>query len=301
MPRSSPRSAEGPSVSMIRIPEEPAELDGQRSSGPVALRYEDIVQDGRLALAALTQGFGQVVWPSLIRDEAAESVLRRGIIPILSRMVLEGGEGPLSFYEPLVADGVWHLARVVGPDGGTERILLNYWSTLRGPSGFTLAGRAPAGAPIITAGRAYAEHVFTRLFAPPGERRVTTLDIPGRPAVPPGTWPRRRFEDVRRPEAAVPLGEAARASVRFGLCHTDPNQHVNSLVYPRLFEDLAVHVLPTNGFARRVELSWRKPFFAGEDATILLQPWRLGEDLGASGAFVDGEGSERARVVMMFG
>ena len=286
------------------IPVIPDDLDGERSVGPVQLRYEDIVQDGRLSLLALPQGFGQVVWPNLLDNPTALHVLQSGVLPILSRMVLEDGGGPVSFYEPLQADGAWHLAHVRGRDGEVERIVLNYWTSLSGRSGHTLAGRPSDGAPVVHVGRAYAEHVFTRLLAPPGERRITRLDAPGREPVPPSVWSWRRFEDVDRPASASPLGEGA-APVHFGVAHTDPNQHVNSLVYPRLFEDLAVRVLATLGsgpiLSRAAEIVWRKPFFAGESATVALSAWRDEGKLGASGAFVDAEGRERARVVMRFG
>ena len=60
-------------------------------------------------------------------------------------------------------------------------------------------------------------------------------------------------------------------SFTFGMMHTDSNQHVNSLVYPRVFEELAVR---RHGdaklLARAVEMRWRKPFFAGERARVAL-------------------------------
>ena len=57
-----------------------------------------------------------------------------------------------------------------------------------------------------------------------------------------------------------------------GLAHTDANQHVNSLVYPRLFEEAVLRRLATLGkptalLTRRAEVAFRKPAFAGEVLT----------------------------------
>jgi hypothetical protein len=60
------------------------------------------------------------------------------------------------------------------------------------------------------------------------------------------------------------------------MMHTDSNQHVNSLVYPRIFEETAVRRIMQDAripaahalLARALELRWRRPFFAGERATI---------------------------------
>jgi hypothetical protein len=85
----------------------------------------------------------------------------------------------------------------------------------------------------------------------------------------------------RSPEALMGLPEGAEPldveptldpiPVAFGLDHTDGNQHVNSLVYPRVFEELAVrrHGDPKL-LARALEMRWRKPFFAGERARLAL-------------------------------
>ena len=62
----------------------------------------------------------------------------------------------------------------------------------------------------------------------------------------------------------------------FGLAHTDSNQHVNSIVYPRWFEDAAVRRLAQHGvrgsvLGRGSEVLFRKPFFAGQEARFSLQ------------------------------
>ncbi len=131
-------------------------------------------------------------------------------------------------------------------------------------------------------GRIFAEHVLTRPFASPAERKVTRLDAPGIPPVP---------EDEHVLESTEALVESADGPLEeagdfvFGALHTDSNQHVNSLVYPRVFEELVTRRLVQDArvpsaeklSARAIELRWRRPFFAGERATIAM---RLGEPPG---------------------
>ena len=77
------------------------------------------------------------------------------------------------------------------------------------------------------------------------------------------------------------------------MMHTDSNQHVNSLTYPRIFEEAALRRImqdaripsPHELLARAVEVRWRRPFFAGQRARIALR-------------LLDGEGeaSEGAKI-----
>ena len=102
------------------------------------------------------------------------------------------------------------------------------------------------------------------------------------------------MDDVRAlPAGALPVGDASTTAepVRFGLMHTDSNQHVNSLVYPRRFEERALSHLAQLGvdasalLARRVEAAFRKPCFAGDLAWITLRAWTLDGALWVSGTF----------------
>ena len=77
----------------------------------------------------------------------------------------------------------------------------------------------------------------------------------------------------------------------FGLGHTDSNQHVNSLVYPRFFEDaalrrLAALGLPTAAMPVYLDIAYRKPCFAGDRMRIDLTTFELDGRHGARGAFV---------------
>ena len=79
--------------------------------------------------------------------------------------------------------------------------------------------------------------------------------------------------------------------IAFGLDHTDPNQHVNSLVYPRLFIEaalrrLAAHRKSTRLLTRAAEIAFRKPSFAGDRARIAIRAFERGDQLGAVGLLI---------------
>ena len=276
-----------PSCSIPPLPPE----RGYESTATAELRprYEDIAQDGRVQLTALMPGLG-AVWRALGDSRKLDSFRAQGILPILRRLVIVGEPGPFSVHAPIHCSGTWRLAR----EKGGDRIFANMWLEAFAPIGSVLGPPEP-NAERVLVGRVYAEHVVTRPFAPPAERKVTRLDVPGLPAVPEDEHP---FEEAEDLIAAHTLERAA--DITFGMMHTDSNQHVNSLVYPRLFEEAVVRALaarsdvgdPSALLARAVELRYRKPFFTGERASIALRvepsgsgPRRAGAGAGAVGSF----------------
>jgi hypothetical protein len=277
-------------LSFPSAPELPAE---QQTKVSLSFRYEDASQDGRLLLPSMAFGLGESVWAKLINPHpAAPFMWKQGMIPILSRLVVEGTAGPFNPTRAFEVEGSFDLARTE-KEGAVERILLNMWLTLRAPIGRIQGAKPPRAGEVEVAGRVFAEHVFTRLFAPPAERKVLRLDLPGLPAVPerlvsspaPATY-------LALPEGATPLEGAPsddEARICFGLCHTDANQHINSLVYPQMFEEAALRRFASlgrpGGLARFGEIAFRKPFFAGDRAKIRLQAFTLGGRLGVSGGF----------------
>jgi hypothetical protein len=291
------------------FPEEPP--TAERAVAASALRYEDVSQDGRLMLLALPHAIGDVVWRTQLIHHPVTRVAHAGILPILSRFVVEGGSGPVSVRWPLEAHGCFQLAHTASDDGAVNRIVLNMWTSLIGPIGRT-NGPPPehAGEPVHV-GRVFAEHVFTRPFAPPESRKVLALEAEGLPRVPPDRYSWRPTDALLAlPHAARPLDEALvpdEAPVAFGLNHTDSNQHVNSLVYPRLFQDAALRRFATHGrstklLAQRLEIAYRKPCFAGDRARIVLRAYEDGERLGAIGAFLlDGSDRPACTIHMSFG
>jgi hypothetical protein len=280
---------------MITVPACPALPAEQRATAPVAFRYEDIAQDGRLMLGALSPALGAVIWSSILPRHPSSIGLRRaGIVPILSRLVVEGLPGPFSVNSTPIVTGAFEAAHAV-IDGKVDKIIFNMWAEMAAPHAQTFGPRPREGAPAAVAGRVFAEHVLTRLFAPAGERKVTRLDVPGLPAVPPTevAWrPPSAVLDL--PEGAEPLEPDFSADpqpVVFGIAHTDSNQHVNSLIYPRMFEEAALRRFAALGkspavLARFLEVGYRKPSFAGERVRIVLRAFSLGARLGAVGAFV---------------
>jgi hypothetical protein len=250
-----------------------------------------VTQDGRVVLEALPNALDPTIWRgALAADPAAQACLQRGIVPILTRFVLEGTAGPFSPYATVDAEATYRMARV---DAG---FVVDMWAEILAPLGRTY-GSAPAPSEArVLAGRVYAEHVLTRPFAAPGERRVTALDFPGAPAVlgsRPALPPVASIAFV--PEDAQPLEPAMRLEplrVTFGLVHTDSNRHVNSLAYLRLFEEAALRRFADLGrkelvLARRLEIAYRKPCFAGQRTRVALQAFDQGGRLGVAGVLVD--------------
>jgi hypothetical protein len=289
----------------LRYPEPPELSPALRATAQGWLRYEDVSQDGRVMLNSLAHGLGLTVWQNLLVHHPGSHALNKaGIVPILTRFVIEGGDGPTSVRRPLDMSGGCRFSHTEDATGKADRICLEMWVDVSAPASRT-HGAPPANAgTMLRVGRIYAEHVFTRLFAPPDKRKVLSLDgIEGMPSVPPErhTW-RMPDELLALPEGATWLEPAPRddvTTVVFGLTHTDSNQHVNSLVYPRMFEEAALRRFAAIGrekpvLARYSEVAYRKPCFAGERKRISLRAFAVGEKIGVCGAFlpVSSEGGE---------
>jgi len=280
-------------LSMLPLPEVPA---NQRDTCELTHRYEDLTQDGRMKLAALTYGLGEIVWNRLMRAHpAGRAMTEQGVLPILTRMAIEGYGGPFGLSRPFVASGGFQLGHATREDGSIERLLFNAWTELRAPNSHAMAPPPPLDAPHVNVGRVYAELTFTRLFAPAAERKVTRLDLPGLPVVPPDRLPwTPPLSLLALPEGATALEPGFApdsAPTVFGLCHTDVNHHVSSVVYMQLFEEAALRRFASLGestalLARILDIGYRKPCFAGETVRFVLRAFRLGERLGAVGAVV---------------
>jgi hypothetical protein len=282
-----------------RFPAPPAEPDGE-GHADVALRYEDVTQDGRIALVALPNGIGEAVWRAVLNRHPARDAMRdTGVIPILTRFVVDGRPGPFAVDPPLDAHGSYLFAHSVDAHAEVDRLYLNMWVELEGRLGRTWDPQPESAGSLVPAGRVFAEHVLTRLFAPPEERKVRQIEgIPGIPPVPPVRYAPRSIGAVTTlPEGAQPLEPAMRIespAVTFGLVHTDSNQHVNSLVYPQLFEEFALRRFAALGvgvplLARGLEIAYRKPCFAGDRVHVALQTYALGDRFGAVGVFVNAD------------
>ncbi|HEX8793993.1 MAG TPA: hypothetical protein VF765_23790 [Polyangiaceae bacterium] len=269
----------------------PFPQDGPRAQARVHLRFEDVTQDGRLVLEALPNALGPTVWRGILAaDPATRAAVAQGIVPILSRFVLEGRPGPFSANEPVEAEGTCRLARA--EDG---RFVLDMWADLTGAIGRTYGSTDRAGEKVL-AGRVLAEHVLTRPFAPPGERRVTSLDFPGAPRVTATRPASPAFDAIASvPQGATPIEPAKSADpvpVVFGLVHTDSNMHVNSLVYIRLFEEAALRRFaslgrPSTVLGRTLDIAYRKPCFAGQTMRVVQQAFEQDGRLGVAAVLVE--------------
>lgn len=287
---------------MSFFPEEPEVPEVQRAKGALSVRYEDVSQGGKLLLDAMPVVLGPSAWQAVHAHGTSMALGADGIIPILSRFVLEGGAGPLSVWRPVEGDGRFQLAHTVGANGAVERLVLNMWCRVYGEAGRTHGAQPKNAGERILAARIFAEHVLTRPFGPPDKRKVSRIDVPGLPEVPPDRYA------WRPPEASAELPPGAKwlddafsldtTPVVFGLDHTDSNQHVNSLVYPRLFVEAALRRLWDHGrrtplIARRAEIAFRKPSFAGERVRVALRAFADEKEVGVSTILVSDEEASR--------
>ncbi len=296
------------SLPPMPIPPAPDVPDAQRSHARVWLRYEDLCQDGRLTMQGIPHTLAEVFWRQQAALNALDEPLRRGgVVPILTRLCTQGGDGPLSVDNRIEAEGRYQIARVDDERGEVERLVLAVWVELSGPRGSTHGPPPPGAGEPIAAGRMFAEHVFTRPFAPAAERKVTRLVGSAQPQVPDDRYRWHTAASLLElPAGAQPLDDLSldgQGQV-FGLDHTDANQHVNSLVYPRLFAEAALRRLGALGcggelLVRYQETAFRKPCFAGQHVRIALRCFRLQDELGAVVALFDAalfEAGERAGV-----
>ncbi len=264
-------------------------------------RYEDLTQDGHAKLTALPAALGRACFAELWPRHPLAQVHQAGIRAILSRLEIE--------VEPAAArllgtfEGRGHLRLAHERDGNDQvrALFLNaevsVWATAR---------RARDGeAKPVRIGRVFGDHVFTRPHADRASRKVLAFDVPGYPALPSLRYARPKLDETVRVNAKAraldPDFSADIAPWAFGLTHTDGNQHVNSLVYVRLFEDAALRRLAMLGrstavLARKVEINYRKPCFAGDQLTCMLRAYATREgDVVVGYVAEPGESLARAR------
>lgn len=258
-----------------------------RSEGTAdyAVRYEDIAQDGRVRLEAIPQGVGFSAWRKLLRDTPLPELAKRAhIAAIPSRFFIQTFGGPVSVRNHLEATSRYQLARAER-DGEVTRLLLNFHTDIWGIAERTYDPQPRHKGERVHVGRIFSEQVWTRPFAAAGERRVLRLPAGlGVPEVPEEIYPwREPAEVVELPEGARWLEECESPdpqTLHFGLVHTDSNQHVNSLVYPRVIEEAALRRLATLGrdfalLGSELELAFARPCFAGRSYRVWLRLFEL--------------------------
>lgn len=268
------------------------------AQAPIHLRYEDLTQDGQLKITALLQAVGRTGFQQLWVKHPLIASYRAGVVPILTRLVMQTDVEPTLLGSELQASGGLTLAREDDASGAPQALFLNMFAELHGQRGRSFGPQPEGAGERVRLGRVFAEHTFTKPFAPAGQRKVQRFDVPGQPALPDAKHTRRSVSDVLEPEAGDRLLDAVfRADAApwvFGMTHTDHNQHVNSLVYASLFEDaalrrLAEHGVDTRLHAASIELVYRKPCFAGERVVCQLRAFERDGEHGAVG-YVGSEG-----------
>jgi hypothetical protein len=278
------------------FPPTPELPESHRASGSIELRYEEIAQDGRATVIGLPHALGEVLWRHrLSGHEGMRALWKQGVSPILSRMVIEAYEDPIPVTKPVSVNGGYDITCSHDESGKVDRIYLDIFIDIAGKRGHTMGGGDNAD---VAVGRVYAEHVFTKPWGKLEERKVR--ELPGFPV--PRVRPSRPLKPTL-PEGATLLDEGPvrdPSPIVFGMMHTDSNQHVNSLVYPRLFEEaLLRRHNQTNVLARWLEISYRKPCFAGDRVRVELQAFTRDGEVGAMGAFVPEDGGKPYAYVTM--
>jgi hypothetical protein len=297
------------------LPEAPEDTP---HSAQFELRYEDLTQHGHIKLSSLPLVLGRVCFDKIWARHPLFESRRQGVFPILSRLVLEADEVPVSFTALLEGRGRMQLAHERKLDDQVSALFMNAYGEIwarrsrrrpgseshRHASSAPDADQAaPAQRELVRVGRAFGEHVFTKPFGPPAERKMLRFEVPGQLEVPSAVHTRSPIRAGAVPEAGQALDAALLpddAAWVFGLTHTDANQHVNSLVYVRLFEEavlrrLARHTTSKSLLARRIDLNYRKPCFAGERMVCMLRSYVAEGEFGATGYLAPhGVGPERA-------
>lgn len=295
----------------LEVPELPNPAERLSASGDYRVRYEDISQDGRLRLEAVPQGTGPIGWRKLLRESGVLGVEKTGVLAIPSRFIMKVEGGPLSVMNRLDGTVRAQLAHCK-EDGEVSRIILNFSTEIYGKAARTHDPQPENAGERILAARMFTEHVWTKLFAPPGQRRVTALPEGfGIAPVP------EEVHEWRTPQSTLDLPAGARwldaderpdeVPLHIGLVHTDSNHHVNSLTYPRLFEEaglrwLAAHGRDWNVLGTYLDMAFARPCFAGERLRIHARAFELDGQFGLAARLLpDGkEGKARCFARLLF-
>lgn len=262
-------------------------------------RYEDLTQDGHAKLTALPAALGRACFAELWPQHPLAQLQNEGVRPILSRLAIEVEPAAARLLGSFEGRGLLRLAHERDANDRVQAIFLNaeasVWALAR-------RSREPKA---VRVGRVFGDHVFTRPHADRASRKVLSFDVPGYPALPSLRYVRPKLDETVRvnlkARALEPEFNADIALWAFGLTHTDGNKHVNSLVYIRLFEDAALRRLAMLGrstcvLARKVEINYRKPCFAGDQLACMLKAYATREGDVVVGYIAEpGESLERAR------
>ncbi|HMG55195.1 MAG TPA: hypothetical protein VK601_16980 [Kofleriaceae bacterium] len=284
----------------------------QLFTNPLYPRYEDCTQDGRLNTLAIPPGLATMWNARDARTTGNRQARASGLVSLLTRLTVASLEQPVRVNRPFEAVVGFQLAHDRDAAGEVSRLFLNIWADVRGRPHLPAERRAADTGALVVAGHAFAEHTYTRPFGPPEQRRVTSLaGIDGVPAIPEVRYHQPApASAAEAPAGARWLDELAADPVEtaFLLDHTDANQHVNSLVYVRVFLDAAGRRIAAGGHpprlrSRAFDIAYRKPSFAGERVRAHIRTFAHGEHVGVAG-FLAAAGEEarpRCYVRVLYG
>lgn len=273
------------------IPEEPDVPEDQRGEAELGVRFEDICQDGRLRIDGVWPPMGRILWNEARMGRVFSGLGKRGIWNVLARLVVHAEEVPISPRRRALNRVMYQFAHTVDERGEVNRIVLRNWLCTE-----AVPARSPADVTERRSiARAHGLHVFTRPLAPPDQRRVVSLEGTGLPEVPEARIdmpaPRTLLQAPPGATFLDPVPRPDAAPLVFGLSHTDLNQHVNFLTYPRCIEDAALRRFADlepgrRLLARSLEIAYSKPCFAGDRMRVVLQAFELGSVRGVCAVFV---------------
>jgi hypothetical protein len=292
------------------IPDEPEVPAEQCAEAELGVRYEDVCQDGRLRIDGVWPPMGRILWNEARLGHVFARLAAAGVHNVLARVVIHAENVPISPRLRLRNRVRYQLGHTLDEQGQVNRIVLNTWLRSEGIPARKGPERVEPGAMHTLVAQAHGQHVFIRRGAPAGQHRVLELEGPGLPAVPKECVELPSADDLLQPPPGGRFIEDAPAAepapVVFGLSHTDLNQHVNFLTYPRCVEDAALrrfgelgHGRPLLG--RSVELSYLKPCFAGDRMRVVARAFAAGDVLGVCAVFVRDARFEEARSWQQFG
>ncbi|HEY0251811.1 MAG TPA: hypothetical protein VGC41_09800 [Kofleriaceae bacterium] len=283
---------------MFPAPAMPEFPEGQATTATTQLRYEDLTQDGRILPIALPSTQSSLWRNVLDVHPGARNALRTGVIPILTRMIMVSEDQPIHVNRSIEVHAGFQLAHARDATDQVTRLHMNVWTEVRGAAG--RIGPSSKPGPLALAGRCFAEHTFTRLMAPPDQRKVTQLAVAGYPDVPELRYTAAPPATAGEPPPGAQWIAALAPDLPydFTLDQTDSNQHVNSLVYIRIFLDAVNRRLASIGKrgkfrSRAVDVAYRKPSFAGDRVTCHLGLFESADGLGAAGYVAADDGKPR--------